>query len=140
VSSFKESPWEELMRRDKAKAKAKSLIVEHQHKKTDELLTHTAQVVEERRMPNALPAIRAWWWRLFRKASKTPRHRGLMATCMGEIYYVEGVMSRWLVIPDVLDEDLDTEYKALLSRYKNIDYSQFMIGGKSDHVQAGTMG
>lgn len=127
------------MRRDRTKAKAKSLIVEHQHKETDELLTHTAQVIESRRMPNELPAIRAWWWRLFRKAAKTPQHKGLMALCIGEIYYLEGVMSRWLVIPDVLDEDLDTEYKAIMSRYKNIDYSEFLTSGSAAQVSPGTV-
>jgi len=131
MSFGKESPYEELMKRDRKRAKAKAMIAEHQHKETDELLTHTAQVKEDRRMPHELPGIRAWWWRLFRSASKTPRHKDLMVLCIGEIYYIEGVMSRWLVIPDVLDEDLDTEYKALLSRYKNIDYSQ-MLGGKED--------
>lgn len=138
MSYSKENPYEELMRRNQARAKAKSMIVEHQHKETDELLTHTAQVQESRRMPNKLPAIRAWWWRLFRKAAKTPRHRGLMGLCMGEIYYVEGVMSRWLVIPDVLDEDLETEYKAMLQRYSGmgIDYSGFVEGGGSEPVPA----
>lgn len=135
----RENPYEELMRRDRTKAKAKSLIVEHQHKETDELLTHTAQVIESRRMPNELPAIRAWWWRLFRKAAKTPQHKGLMALCIGEIYYLEGVMSRWLVIPDVLDEDLDTEYKAIMSRYKNIDYSEFLTSGSAAQVSPGTV-
>jgi len=140
VNFTRENPYEELMRRDRAKAKAKSRIVEHQHKETDELLTHTAQVIESRRMPNELPAIRAWWWRLFRKAAKTPQHKGLMALCIGEIYYLEGVMSRWLVIPDVLDEDLETEYQAILSRYKGIDYSEFLTSGSAEQVPAGAVG
>jgi len=126
--SYKEAPWEELMRRDRKRAKAKAMHIEHKQKETDELLSHTAQVMESRRMPNELPAIRAWWWRLFRKASKTPRHKGLMVLCIGEIYYVEGIMSRWLVVPDILDEDLETEYKVMLSRYNQskIDYSELM--------------
>lgn len=121
-----ENPYEELARRDRKRAKAKARHVEHKQKETDELLSHTAQVREDRRMPSELPAIRAWWWRLFRKAAKTPQHKGLMALCIGEIYYVEGIMSRWLVIPDILDEDLETEYQAMRSRYKQsrIDYSE----------------
>lgn len=122
------------MRRDRARAKAKAMLAEHQHKETDELLTHTAQVMESRRMPNELPAIRAWWWRLFRWACKTPQHKGLMTLCIGEVYYVEGIMSRWLVLPDILDEDLDTEYKGMLSRYSQsrIDYSGTMAGEDDD--------
>ena len=125
MSYLKENPYEELMRRDRARAKAKAMLVEHQHKETDELLTHTAQVQESRRMPHNLPAIRAWWWRLFRRACKTPCHKERMALCIAEVYYVEGIMSRWLVIPDILDEDLETDYKSMLSRYSNIDYSEF---------------
>ena len=132
--SFKENPYEELMRRDRARAKAKAMFAEHQHKETDELLTHTAQVMESRRMPNELPAIRAWWWRVFRWACKTPRNKDLMTLCIGEVYYVEGIMSRWLVLPDILDEDLDTEYKGMLSRYNQsrIDYSEAMTGEGDD--------
>ena len=124
--SFRESPYEELLRRDRKRMNAKTRHAEHTQKNTDPLLSHTAQVQESRRMPHMLPSIRAWWWRLFRKAAKTPQHKGLMALCIGEIYYVEGIMSRWLVIPDILDEDLETEYQAMRSRYKQsrIDYSE----------------
>ena len=59
-----------------------------------------------------------------------------MATCIGEIYYIEGIMSRWLVIPDILDEDLETEYKAMISRYSSIDYSEFMGGEGAESVPA----
>lgn len=71
---------------------------------------------------------------MFRWASRTPQHKGLMALCIGEIYYVEGIMSRWLVLPDILDEDLDTEYKGMLSRYgqSRIDYSGDMAGEEDD--------
>lgn len=121
---YSESPYEELARRDRKRMKAKTMHAEHQQKETDPLLSHTAQVQESRRMPHQLPAIRAWWWRVFRWATATPQHRPLMALCMAELYYVEGVISRWLVLPDILDEDLETDYKAILSKYQSglIDY------------------
>ena len=120
-----ETAEEELMRRDRKRAKAKTMIAEHQQKETDPLLSHTAQVAEERRLPHELPSVRAWWWRLFCWACATPQHRGLMALCARELYNVEGIISRWLVLPEILDEDIETDYKALLSRYQNsvIDYS-----------------
>lgn len=120
-----ETPEEELMRRDRKRLKAKTMLAEQQQKETDPLLSHTAQVQESRRLPHELPAVRAWWWRLFCWAVATPQHRPLMALCARELYVVEGIISRWLVLPEVLDEDLETDYKALLSRYDNsrIDYS-----------------
>ena len=128
-----ETPEEELMRRDRKRLKAKTMLAEHQQKETDILLSHTAQVQESRRMPSELAGIRAWWWRVFCWAAATPQHRPLMALCARELYTVEGIMSRWLVLPEVLDEDLETDYKALLSRYDNsrIDYSGH-IGGEED--------
>lgn len=120
-----ESAEEELMRRDRKRMKAKTMLAEHQQKETDPLLSHTAQVAESRRLPHELPAVRAWWWRLFCWATKTPQHRPLMALCARELYNVEGVISRWLVLPEILDEDLETDYKAVMSRYQSsvIDYS-----------------
>ena len=120
-----ETAEEELMRRDRKRLKAKTTIAEQQQKDTDPLLSHTAQVPEDRRLPHELPAVRAWWWRLFSWACATPQHRPLMALCARELYTVEGIISRWLVLPEVLDEDLETDYKALLSRYRSsvIDYS-----------------
>ena len=120
-----ETAEEELMRRDRKRLKAKTMLAERQQKDTDPLLSHTAQVQEDRRLPHELPAVRAWWWRLFSWACTTPQHRGLMALCARELYIVEGIISRWLVLPEVLDEDLETDYKALLSRYSDsqIDYS-----------------
>ena len=120
-----ETAEEELMRRDRKRAKAKTMLAEHQQKETDPLLSHTAQVSENRRLPHILPSVRAWWWRLFCWATATPQHRPLMALCARELYNVEGVISRWLVLPDILDEELETDYKALLSRYQSsvIDYS-----------------
>lgn len=132
---YGESAEEELMRRDRKKAYHKARQAEHQQKDTDPLLSHTAQVQESRRMPHILPAIRAWWWRLFRWATATPQHKSLMVLCMAELYFVEGVMSRWLVLPDILDEDLETDYKALLSRYSgasSIDYSEFIEGEEDE--------
>ncbi|TES93544.1 MAG: hypothetical protein E3J87_02015 [Candidatus Cloacimonadota bacterium] len=120
-----ETAEEELLRRDRKRMKAKTMIAEHQQKQTDPLLSHTAQVHEDRRLPHILPSVRAWWWRLFCWATATPQHRPLMALCARELYNVEGVISRWLVLPEILDEDLETDYKALLSRYQSsvIDYS-----------------
>ena len=125
---YGETAEEELMRRDRARMKSKTMFAENQQKETDPLLSHTAQVQESRRMPHMLPSIRAWWWRVFRWASATPQHRPLMTLCISELYYVEGVMSRWLVLPDILDEDLETDYKAILSRYQSslINYSDAM--------------
>ena len=122
----RETAEEELMRRDRKRMKAKTMIAEQQQKETDPLLSHTAQVQESRRLPHMLPAVRAWWWRLFCWATTTPQHRPLMALCARELYTVEGIISRWLVLPEVLDEDLETDYKALLSRYESsmIDYSE----------------
>ena len=120
-----ETAEEELMRRDRKRMKAKTMIAEQQQKDTDPLLSHTAQVAESRRLPHDLPGSRAWWWRLFCRAAKTPQHRNLMALCYRETYITEGTMSRWLVLPEILDEDPETDYKALLSRYQSslIDYS-----------------
>ena len=120
-----ETAEEELMRRDRKRMKAKTMIAEHQQKETDPLLSHTAQVQESRRLPHMLPSVRAWWWRLFCWATATPQHRPLMALCARELYNVEGIISRWLVLPEVLDEDLETDYKALMSRYQSsvTDYS-----------------
>lgn len=128
--SFKESPWEELIRRDRARAKAKATLVEKQHKETDELLTHTAQVPESRRMPHKLPGARAWFHRMFTRACTTPVHKGLMMLMTREVHITEATMSRWLVIPDVLDEDIDTDYKALQKKYSGsrIDYSDPVTG------------
>jgi hypothetical protein len=125
---YGETAEEELMRRDRARMKAKTRHAEHQQKETDPLLSHTAQVQESRRMPHMLPAIRAWWWRLFRWGTATPQHKALMTLCVAEVYFIEGVMSRWLVLPDILDEDLETDYQAILSRYQSglIDYSDAM--------------
>ena len=129
-----ESAEEELMRRDRKRMKAKTMHAEHQQKETDSLLSHTGQVAEDRRMPHELPGIRAWWWRLFCWAAATPQHRGLMALSTRELYNVEGIMSRWLVLPEILDEDLETDYKALLSRYKDslIDYSEVIPDEKEE--------
>lgn len=120
-----ETAEEELMRRDRKRMKAKTMLAEQQQKETDPLLSHTAQVAENRRLPHELPTVRAWWWRLFCWAVTTPQHRPLMALCARELYIVEGIISRWLVLPEVLDEDIETDYKALLSRYQDsvIDYS-----------------
>ena len=128
-----ETAEEELMRRDRKRMKAKTMLAEKQQKETDPLLSHTAQVKEDRRLPHELPAVRAWWWRLFSWATETPQHRPLMALCARELYTVEGIISRWLVLPEVLDEDLETDYKALLSRYQSsvIDYSG-VIGGEEN--------
>ena len=128
-----ETAEEELLRRDRKRMKAKTMLAEQQQKDTDLLLSHTAQVSEDRRLPHELPAVRAWWWRLFCWAAATPQHRPLMALCARELYVVEGIISRWLVLPEVLDEDLETDYKALLSRYKDsvIDYSD-VIGDEDD--------
>lgn len=132
-----ESAEEELMRRDRKRMKAKTMLAEQQQKDTDPLLSHTAQVVEERRLPHELPSVRAWWWRLFCWACATPQHRGLMALCARELYTVEGIISRWLVLPEILDEDIETDYKALLSRYQSsvIDYSGHI--GEEDSASDG---
>ena len=111
------------------------MLAEHQQKETDPLLSHTAQVPETRRLPHILPSVRAWWWRLFCWATATPQHRPLMALCARELYNVEGVISRWLVLPEILDEELETDYKALLSRYQSsvIDYSESIGGDEEDN-------
>lgn len=129
-----ETAEEELMRRDRKRMKAKTMIAEHQQKETDPLLSHTAQVQESRRLPHMLPSVRAWWWRLFCWATATPQHRPLMALCARELYNVEGIISRWLVLPEVLDEDLETDYKALMSRYQSsvTDYSGVIGDEKED--------
>ncbi len=121
----RETAEEELMRRDRKRMKAKTMIAEQQQKDTDPLLSHTAQVQESRRLPHILPSVRAWWGRLYWWAATTPEHKPLMALCAREFFFVEGVISRWLVLPEILDEDLETDYKALLSRYQSsiIDYS-----------------
>ena len=132
--SYNESPWEKLMRRDRARAKAKATLVEKQHKETDVLLTHTAQVPESRRMPHKLPGARAWFHRMFTRACTTPVHKGLMMLMTREVHITEGVMSRWLVIPDILDEDLETDYKAIVRKYSGsmVDYSEPMTGEGDD--------
>lgn len=131
---YGETAEQELARRDRKRAKAKATLVEHQHKETDELMTHTAQVPESRRMPHVLSGARAHFHRQFVRACRTPTHKGLMMLMVQETFITEAKMSAHLVIPDVLDEDMETDYKALQRMYSGsaIDYSEPMTGEKDE--------
>lgn len=131
---YGETAEQELARRDRKRAKSKATLVEKQHKETDELLTHTAQVPEDRRMPHKLSGARAHFHRQFVRACRTPTHKGLAMLMVQESFITEGKMSAYLVIPDVLDEDMETDYKALQRKYSGsrIDYSDPVTGGEDE--------
>lgn len=134
MRGYGETAEQELARRDRKRAKAKATLVEKQHKETDELLTHTAQVPESRRMPHDLVGARAWFFRMLTRACTGPTHKRLEMLMIREIYITQGVMSRWLVIPDVLDEDMETDYRALQGKYSSsmINYGETRTGEKDE--------
>ena len=123
-----ESAEEELMRRDRKRQKAKTKLAELKQSEADHLLIYTGVGHPDYRQPYELQGIRAWWWRVFCWAAETPKHINLMALCMRELYNVEGVMSKWLNLPEILDDDAEGNYNALISHYKDndIDYSEFV--------------
>ena len=53
-----------------------------------------------------------------------------MMLMVQESHITETKMSAYLVIPDVLDEDLETDYKALQRKFSasRLDYSEPMTG------------
>ena len=123
--------WAEQRRRDAEAAKAKSKLADQKKEEADPLLVYTAMGAPEKIMPGELPSIRAWWWRVLTWAMDDPVNLKLAMISIREIYYVEGIMSRWGAIPDVLHDEMATNYELILQKYSDMDVSQFEGGGDS---------
>lgn len=89
----------------------KTRLVEVKTKGTDTLQSYS------REMPNELAMARDFWFDLLVWSIEEPAEPHLAIAAILGIYSVEGVMSRWLALAEVLhDREREADYRAISSR------------------------
>lgn len=120
----------EQRKRDLQTAKAKTKHLEKKKEEYDPLLLYTAMGGRENLMPDELPGYRAYWWRILTYALHDPVDLDLALIAVREIYYTEGIMSRWSAVPDVLHDDLGTNFEMIVQDFeRDFDITTFEDGG-----------
>lgn len=118
--------YDELTEIKKKQAEERAKQAEQRTKDADQYNIYTARGPRDSWMPSELTNARAFWMRMLGLGVTDPMCKRLVRIAAEEIYIIEGFMSRWFRMPEMLtDSEYQGEYRAIMSRFR---YTQGMLG------------